>query len=612
MRATRGFSHSGVVFARGSLRTEHIVFCAALLLRLFALARLTYAAALNPSGGDMLFYQQWAERIRAGHLTDGHAFYGLPLYAYWLAAIYKLFGAGPFLPLFLQALWDAAVAAIIYKIAISCFATPDDESRSATAVALLAAAGWIVFVPAQACALVLMPTTFGILAFWLAVWCAVNPDAKFTTRHCLLLGMLVGAAAMAIGNVLFVVPLLLAAILRKLRSRAITAAGALVAGTLLGTAPSWAHNYFVARDPVFLSAHGGVNFWIGNNPEATGYPHFPGLRTGQAEMLSDSLEIPRAEAGHDLKRSEVSAYWWAKARAYIVAQPLAWIGLLARKFANFWNAFEYDDLGVIAQLRREHVITPGLHFGIVAALAVPGLLLAWRAAPHSRWIALALLLALGAVLTVFVTERYRLVAAPALLLFGAFGIVRLWLAIAAGKSGAIAVYVLVMAGAAAFVAIPRTDASLWALLAYDAGRQALDANQLDVAARELERSRAYVPDNPELNFALGNLHLAQGDPAAAQHFYIKTLTLDRRHKGALTNLGVLALEQNNFDSAEMYFRQVLSYSTDNAKAHFLLARALLAKGDRKGAATEIERALALHPDQSEFSELRKQVGAASR
>ena len=46
----------------------------------------------------------------------------------------------------------------------------------------------------------------------------------------------------------------------------------------------------MAHDRVILSAHGGINFWIGNNPDANGYPRFPpGMRAGQAAMLEDSI-----------------------------------------------------------------------------------------------------------------------------------------------------------------------------------------------------------------------------------------------------------------------------------------------------------------------------------
>ena len=69
-------------------------------------------------------------------------------------------------------------------------------------------------------------------------------------------------------------------------------------GAVVGTSPCWIHNYFIAGEPVFLSAHGGVNFWIGNNPTANGYPKIPtGMHQDQAGYCrtpSSSPKRPRA------------------------------------------------------------------------------------------------------------------------------------------------------------------------------------------------------------------------------------------------------------------------------------------------------------------------------
>ena len=54
--------------------------------------------------------------------------------------------------------------------------------------------------------------------------------------------------------------------------RPLAAAVVLVAGVYPGASPCWMHNYFIAQEPVMLSAHSGLNFYIGNNPLATGYP----------------------------------------------------------------------------------------------------------------------------------------------------------------------------------------------------------------------------------------------------------------------------------------------------------------------------------------------------
>jgi hypothetical protein len=365
----------------------------------------------------------------------------------------------------------------------------------------------------------------------------------------------------------------------------------------------------VARDPVFLSAHGGINFWIGNNPAAKGYPNFPaGMRAEQASMLQDSTSLAEAEVGHPLRRSEVSAFWSAKAKTYITAQPGAWFHLLWQKTLNFWNAFEYDDLGVIMKLREMGVIWPGLHFGVAAALAIPGIVLALRAFPASGWILAGILAQMVSVLPVFVTERYRLATVPGLLIFACFGLWRLAQSCLAGRLSTVALYFVLLVASTAFVSFPRTDRALWALPAYTSGRQALDSGDFARAEQELQRARAYVPDNPETNFALGNLRLAQGSRAEAKSFYEMVLRLNPKHKGALNNLGLLASEENQPAVAAEYLHRALEQEPQDAKTFYLLAKAQLAMGDLQNARISIERALELERDRAEYRQLQEEIG----
>src|SRR4029077_19795775 len=216
--------------------------------------------------------------------------------------------------------------------------------------------------------------------------------------------------------------------------------------------------------PVFLSAHSGVNFWIGNNPLATGYPRFPpGLHAGQRAMLEDSIIVAETAAGRSLKRSEVSAYWSAKNRAYIKTNFGSWLKLLLVKARNFWNAFQYDDLSIITILREQNIILPGLKFGFVAAMAMAGFFFALTKYPLSRWVAAAILLNMASLLTVFVTERYRIAAAPGLLIGASFGIFELWQSWISARYFRAAVYLALLLGATFFVSIPQKDPGLWAL-----------------------------------------------------------------------------------------------------------------------------------------------------
>src|SRR5437879_978648 len=100
---------------RFSLGLGHLIFFLVLGIRLWSLLRLTHSPLLIPSRGDMYFYNDWASQILHGQITQPLAFYGLPGYAYLLAALYKIFGENPFVPGLLQAALEAGTAVLIFS-----------------------------------------------------------------------------------------------------------------------------------------------------------------------------------------------------------------------------------------------------------------------------------------------------------------------------------------------------------------------------------------------------------------------------------------------------------------------------------------------------------------
>ncbi len=587
------------------------LFVGVFAFRLFALTRLTGSQFLLPSAGDMQFYNDWALRILRGNWTDHTAFYGLPLYAYLLAGIYKICGYSPFLPGMLQAALEGGTAVLLYKLSTLVFAGSGDSGEETSpgvergeVIGIIAPVGWAFFQPTQGYSIILMPTAWLVFVFWFVVWQIVKRKQTPAWWELFLLGMLMGFTAMGIATILFLVPLVLGAVFFRwpaLFRRRVIGAALILAGVLLGAAPAWVHNYFVADDPVFLSAHGGVNFWIGNNPIATGYPKFPpGLHASQGAMLKDSITSAEEAAGHPLKRSEVSAYWSQKAGHWISEHPLDWMTLLGKKIRNFWSAFSYDDISVITALRDQSIVLPGIGFGLVAAFGLPGLLVACWRFPSSRWIAAAIFLHMMSLLTVFVTERYRLAAVPGLLLFASFAIWELWQRLATARYGLVALFLVLLFGCTAFISMPQKDPTLWALDTYNSGLQALDAHQLPLARERLDLAYAYSPENAEINFAEGNLHFALDRTDEAAQYYLAALRLDPTHAGACNNLGVLALKGEHWNQAIQCFRRAITCSPNEAKLHYLLARAELGSGNLSAAQKEITAALKLEPARGEF------------
>lgn len=469
------------------------LFAFTLVLRITAAWRLANSAYGTPSSGDMRFYAEWARRIADGQLTDYHAFYGQPLYAYLLGAFFWLVGFQPALVSLLQGAVDAGTAVLIYKIGTLVFPAKAQVGRI---VGGIAAVGWALFVPAAAYSGLLIPTAWTVFAWWLCIWWLLARSGRAGGGEWLLIATFTGVLAMASATILFVLPLLA---LKAFTRRSITAGAAIFAGVALGTAPAWIHNAVVARDPVFLSAHSGLNFWIGNNPEANGYPRVPReLPSEQAALLGESIKVAEAAAGQALPRSAVSAFWSAKASDYIRSHPGDWARLLARKAWNFWNAFEYDDLSSITPLRDAGIVPPGLSFGLLAAVGLPGLLLAVTL-PRARYIAFAVLLQMLALLPVFVNERYRLAAAPGLLLLSALFMAELWRAIASARWSRAGVLIALVIVSTAFATRPPGDRALSALNDYKSARRHIMAREFGLGEMRMRRA---------LQAMLGAQHLA--------------------------------------------------------------------------------------------------------
>jgi len=635
------------------------IFLLAFAVRLVVLTRLSNSLHFLPDGDDMKFYSDWALRIDHGQLTDGKAFYGLPGYAYLLALIFLLAGQfDPFTVGLLQSVVDAGIAVLLWKISREVFAVSDAESENVSPsrrpdfIGLGAALAWIFFTPAQAFSAVTMPTVFLVFAYYLCVWFALKTRSSSCWRPWIWIGLLIGVIATMVATILFAIPLLIVAIYLSFAressgparwARIGTAAAVLIAGVFGGSSPVWIHNHFIAHEPVMLSAHVGINFWIGNNPTSTGYPKMPpGIRATQEGALRDSITLAERVNGRPMKRWEVSKYWSAQADAYISAHRTAWMRLMVVKIKNFWNAYQYDDLSIIKLLRDDGVLPPGLKFGFIAALGLAGMVPVLIRFRRSGWVLAAVLLHMCAILPVFVTERYRLAAVPGLMILGVAGLWVFWDNCMQSRWKSVGIYLALCAGAAWFVSIPpkdlvtgKPDIGLWSLDFYKAGIRATTASTLELerknpdgareaidrAQRNLEIAYSYVPNNADIDFALGNVWLTRAsfpwndartkaaDEDLARTCYGQALQLNPYHPGTLNNWGVLEMEAKHWNQAEKYFLEAARAEPDDAKAYYLIARVRKEMGKIDGAKSALHEALRRKPKQREFLELEEQLAA---
>jgi tetratricopeptide (TPR) repeat protein len=229
---------------------------------------------------------------------------------------------------------------------------------------------------------------------------------------------------------------------------------------------------------------------------------------------------------------------------------------------------------------------------------------------------------MAALMPVFITERYRLAAAPGLLLLAAGGLWLLWENLTARSWDKVALQVVLTAACAWFVSQPQPDIGLWSLDFYKAGIRATDgrneaiaqddpklaAAHLASARRNLETAYAYVPANADITFALGNVWYYNHDNARAKLCFERANQLatagGRPHDGALNNLGVIALTEKRPKDAEILFQLSIKTEPEDAKTWFLLAEACRDQGDIPHAEIAIAQAIKLNGKDASFQKFR--------
>lgn len=549
----------------------------------------------------------------------------MPGYAYALAGVYTLVGGyhpqdpHPAVLLIgtIQALFHAGTATFLFLLCRRIFGGSGSPGNArGTLLGAAAAACWAAFTPAQIFSAIHMPSAWVICAFWgLLYWLiGIRQSGNASCWHpWVWIGLIVGVVATLIATVMMLLPISIAAIIltvardqrgaqRLLRSAA--GIGMLFLGFFAGCSPCWLYNYFVAKDRVLFSAHDGVNFYVGNHQGANGYTKIPSeLRSSQEEMLTDSLTIPQQALGtpNPLPRSRVSQYWKDKAHLWISGDRIAWLKLLAVKVDNFWNTYQYDDLSLLRLFRVEGDIPPGLRWGYFSPFALVGLVFALWRWPRLGWVAAAVLLLMGSLLLAFVTERYRLIAAPGIILLGIGGAAWLWEKIYARQAGLAAAGMGVLAAATWWTTGPRLDPTLWSLDFYKAGISATQtaaqlppgeaAPHLARGQAALETAYAYVPQNTEILYALGNLWSLRADVPKAEASFLAALQLNSKHEGALANLAQLYSDHGHWVKALPYMERALELAPGSYKRWYSLSLIYKGLGDSAKARDAARRAL---------------------
>ncbi len=405
-------------------------------LTVFALAvaaRLTYLAQIRDLPYfdvplvDGASYFQMAQTIAAGDLLGGRqAFWQPPLYPYLLALLLRLFGPNMVALSIVQAVLGSLTCVLVYLLGRRLFG----DRAGLWAGGITALYGPLVHFDLQPLipVLHLFLATAGLLLVARAA--GLGDAGPGRGRDWCGAGLVWGLAAIATPNILLAVPPI--AVWAGRRLRGWRPAGLFLAGAALPILLVTARNLAVAGEPVLISSNGGINFYIGNNPD---YERTIRIRPGgEFERLAqqpENLGITGAAAR--------SRWFTRRGLAFLGGYPAQAARLYAGKVKDLAagreiprNQDQYayrGTSGLLAVLLwRAGVSFP---FGVLAPLALAGLCVGRGRGPGGGNAAGAggsagggpalLLLYAGAyavsILMFFPTDRYRLPLIPVLALF---------------------------------------------------------------------------------------------------------------------------------------------------------------------------------------------------
>lgn len=254
--------------------------------------------------------------------------YVTPLHAWASAAGYWL--TGSYVPIMLaQMAAGAALAVAVAAISQRIFGGWMAAALAGTFVAIHP--GFVLYNSTKAHSL-----AFDALFFALALLQTIRLADRPTLRRALVFGLIIGIGTLSRGTVVIMGPLGGLWMLargpresRKLLFRNLVFAGLLAAVII---APWTIRNSLIHHRFVFLISTESEDFWLGNNPHATGHTLIDANNTV-------FMSLPPEERD-DLYRQPnemAQADWFSqRSRAFVKAHPGEFLRLWALKFFHFW------------------------------------------------------------------------------------------------------------------------------------------------------------------------------------------------------------------------------------------------------------------------------------
>ena len=588
-------------------RVVLILFSLGCLLRLLHLSNLVAGPYFHSPILDSLYHDLWARRFASGQMAS-EVFFRAPLYPTLLGIMYKLLGRDLYLPRVLGICLGLVTAWLSFKIGSRLFG----KVCGVIACGMLLLYWPFIYYEAE----LLIPATL-IALLYLSMFfffrAMDNPERRLFWA---LAGLCLGLTAITRPNILVFVPfVVLWPVVTKGRENL---PKSLVMGLLivLVVGSVTLRNAIVGKDFVLISSQGGVNFFIGNNPDADGYTAKTPLAYEWYGEYEDSVQLfskTRAQelTGRSMKASEVSRFWFKQGLKFWSEHPVDAVKLLTKKTYLFWNAYEIkNNKDLYFQKRFSRVLRlPLLNFGIISVLGIAGIGL-WfgkcakqqglgHCVRSSKFLLVLLVfLYMVSVISFFVNARYRLPIVPTLAMFGAYAVVEVVRSFRnrAWGFGALPVVIVVLLSLLLGADPYRVRKTNYAEEHWSAANSFQESAKI---AESIEEYRLALQEDPEYVDAwhnLGNSHFAVDNYVRAIECYQKALEYDPKYGKSYNNIAQCYLMTGRAEKAFEFAVKAAETQPRNATYRNTLGESYKATGQLQEALKEFSLAVSIYPD----------------
>jgi len=531
-----------------------IIFLVAFLLRFWYLKESSASPFFIPSefSLDPYLYHRWAGKILSGHWfwPDKSVLYALPLYPYFLALAYKIFANSVFLTKLCQLFLGSIHCVLIYQLARRIFPHP------AAIIAGVSASIYSMFIFYEE---LLIPSVLVLLLNTIFLLLLTKLEKEKKTRYFFGAGILLGLSGLVAANILLFTPFILLWSKRSVKHLAV-----FLLAVVLIIAPVTLRNLKVGGELVPISAHAGINFYIGNNDATDGsfiVPQF--LRFDPEGLIEDAYAVAANTTGKRLAAAQFSSFWFKQGFKWIRTNPAKYAALTTRKIALYFNSYEMPDvMDPLFFKRYSRVLKlPLLNFGIIFPFAVLGMLAAFHEKKKIKPLVILIAVYFVSTILFFVNSRYRLAAIPSLIILAGYGVYWLWHKIEA-REYKFFINAIIMVLALALMA------------------------------------HAQVPQRNLANChnILSNIYETQGELDKAIEEAKKAIELEPLYVAAHNNLGIFYERQGEQDLAIKEYKIAIGLNPAQYETRFNLGLLYQEKGKYPEAINEYKRAIYLRPN----------------